>query len=117
MITMHTKLCGFYKFEATNIKTGKKRLLADWFPNLITNIGLDRIGTSDDWLNYCQVGSGSSAPSFGDTGLDSYVGTNSTSVGSTYGVSGSSPYYRWYKKIYRFNPGHATGNIAEIGII
>ena len=116
MITMHTKLCGFYKFEATNIKTGKKRLLADWFPNLITNIGLDRIGTAYDWITYCQVGSGSSAPDFGDTGLSNYIGVTYTSVGTTTGVSGSSPYYRWYKKIYRFNPGDATGNIAEVGV-
>jgi len=116
MMTMHTKLCGFYKFEATNIKTGRKRLLADWFPNLITNIGLDRIGTAADWLYYCQVGSGSSAPDFGDTGLSNYIGVTNTSVGTTNGVSGASPYYRWYKKIYRFSPGDATGNIAEVGV-
>ncbi len=115
MISMKSKLCGFYKLEAISAKTGKKRLLMDWFPNLITNGGLDRIGTASDWLNYCHVGAGNTAPANSNTALETFVG--SASVNSqTDGVSGSSPYYRWLKKVYRFNPGEATGNIAEVGI-
>ena len=117
MVNIQTKLSGFYKLEAVKIKSGKRRLLADWFPNLITDGGLERIASYSDWLAYCTVGTGSTTPSFGDSGLASFVGYNHGGVTSTTdGVTGSSPYYHWIKKIYRFNPGDATGNISEVGI-
>ena len=117
MVNIQTKLSGFYKLEAVKIKSGKRRLLADWFPNLITDGGLERIAGHSDWLTYCTVGTGSTTPAFGDSGLASFVGYNHGGViSTTNGVTGSSPYYRWMKKIYRFNPGDATGNIAEVGI-
>jgi len=115
MIEMESKLCGFYKLEAINIKTGKKRLLVDWFPNLITDGGLDKIGTSSAWLSYCHVGTGNTAPANSNTALETFVGS-ADAYSVTDGVSGASPYYRWIKKVYRFNPGEATGNLAEVGI-
>src|SRR5690606_31940294 len=51
-------LCGRFKLEAER-PDGQRRLLADWFPNLITNAGLNRIGTSSGWLTACAVGTGS----------------------------------------------------------
>ena len=117
MVNIQTKLSGFYKLEAVKIKSGKRRLLADWFPNLITDGGLERIASNNDWLDYCTVGTGSTTPSFGDSGLANFVGYDHGDViSNTDGVTGSSPYYRWIKRIYRFNPGDATGNIAEVGI-
>lgn len=115
MIRIKTKLCGFYKIEAVK-KDGSKRLLADWFPNIITDIGLDRIGTSSLWYGYCQVGSGSTAPAEGDTALVSYVANTLSFVANTNGVTGSSLYYRWNDRTYRFAEGVAEGNLSEVGV-
>ena len=75
---LETKVAGRYKIEVG--KPGEeKRVVADWFPNLILNQGLDYIGTRDDWIGWCQVGEGSGQPNITDVGLDSFkVSTDST---------------------------------------
>lgn len=107
---------GFFKLEATNVRTGKKRLLADWFPNLITNGGLDQIGNSANWLTGCYVGSGNTAPSFTDTQLAAIVASTTDIVGSTASVNASSPYYGSRINTYFYAAGVATGTLAEIGV-
>ena len=75
---LKTKVAGRYKIEVGKLGE-EKRIVADWFSNLILNQGLDYIGTSVDWINWCQVGSGSGAPAIADVGLDSLVAsTNDT---------------------------------------
>lgn len=109
-----SKLAGYYKLEIEK-PNGERKIVADWFPNLITNTGLDRIGVSTTYLNYCQVGAGSTAPAVTDNSLVSYLAeTNVPS--STTGNSGSSPYYSWDTKVYTFTAGVATGNVSEVGI-
>lgn len=115
MIELSTEVCGFYKIEATS-RTGVRRTLADWFPNLITDNGLNLLGTSATWLTWCQVGSGSASPAFGDTTLASRVaGTNTRSL-DTSGSQSSAPYYTWRRVTYRFAEGVAAGNLAEVGV-
>jgi hypothetical protein len=115
---MLTKVCGFYKLEAVKMKGGieySRRPLTDWFPNLITNQGLDRMANNLDYLNYCQVGSGSTAPANSNIGLVNRIaGTIVTS--GTQGVNNTSPYYSWFTKVYRFAEGVAAGNLSEVGI-
>ena len=114
MLKLKTKIAGFYKIEAVN-KNGAKRLLADWFPNLITNGGLDQIGVDTNYLDYCHVGSGSAVPAFTDTGLTSWI-AQTNSVSNTSGITGASPYYSWYTKVYSFGLGVAAGNLSEVGV-
>ena len=59
---------GFKILDANGEWTGKvfefagsRRLCADWFDNLITNQGLDYIGSSSTWLSACQVGTSSAS--------------------------------------------------------
>lgn len=115
---MLTKVCGFYKLEAVKIKDGfeySRRPLTGWFPNLITNQGLDRMATNVDYLSYCQVGSGNTTPANSNIGLVNRIaGTAVTSA--THGVNSTSPYYPWYRKVYRFAAGVAAGNLSEVGI-
>ena len=113
---LETKIGGLYKIEAVNAKTGKKRLLADWFPNLITNIGLDRIATNADFMSYCHVGTNSTTPTINDTALRTFVGSTNTITTSTYTVNSTSPYYASFIRVYRFNAGIAIGNLSEVGI-
>jgi hypothetical protein len=89
--------------------------LADWFPNLITNGGLDRIGTNADYLSYCHVGAGNTTPAFTDTGLASWLAQTASKIGST-SIQGSSPYYSTQQYVYFFDIGVAAGNLAEVGV-
>lgn len=116
MINLHSTVCGFYKFEATDESTGEQRILADWFPNLITDNGLNLLATSGRYLGVCQVGTGSSAPSVSDTALANRIASNSSGASFTYGTTTSAPYYTWIRNVYRFNAGVATGNVSEVGV-
>lgn len=91
------------------------------FHNLITNAALEILGTRNNSgiateTNTCRVGTGSTPPAPTQTSLVSPVGTSSTAgVTKSSGNSGSDPYYYRLVREYVFNPGQATGNLAEIG--
>jgi len=109
------KLAGRFKIEAIK-RDGTKRVLADWFDNLITNNGLDLFGNSSSYLNYCQVGTGSTVPANGDTALVARVAGTSTQQATSQGAQGSEPYFCWRQKTFRFAEGDAAGNLAEVGV-
>lgn len=114
-LILPSAMVGYFKFEAIK-PDGRKRLLADWFPNLIVDAGLNVIGTSGSWLNQCRVGTGNAAPSTSDTNLQSpLAATTSIQSGET-GNSGSPDYYSWSRIRYRFAAGVAAGNLTEVGI-
>lgn len=99
----------------------------DFFDNLITNTGMNRIGevttnasqSIQAFHNLCGrfvVGAGSAEPQFTDTALQNPVAFASSNVGL---VSESSNYERgWYEITVRhqFGQGQAVGNLSEIGI-
>lgn len=119
-------MAGWYKMEALVLddlgQEVSRRLLADWFPNLITDQGLDYLGTlgpSGQWGDYlkcCQVGTGNTAPANADTALATYLAGTLTVNALTTSVQGSAPYYAFTRKTFRFAAGTATGNIAEVGV-
>lgn len=115
MLNLRTEISGWFKLVAIK-PDGSKRILADWFPNLITNGGLDRYGAYNDWLYYCQVGSGSTPPTVNDTQLESKIAATNTAAAMVGGVMPSSPYYAYRTNTYRFAQGVAAGNISEVGI-
>jgi len=114
MIKFKTTLAGYYKIEAVR-PDGTVRLLSDWFPNLILDAGLNRIGTVSTWLNYCQLGSGNSVPVETQTALDSLVATNNSSTELS-GSNGIPPYYTWLTKVFKFDAGVAAGDLSEVGV-
>jgi hypothetical protein len=108
---------GRFKLEAVNQGDGRRRVLADWFPNLITNGGLDDWASgNDNWLLYCAVGSGNRAPADTDTALQTLVGSTSSTVSTSTGTQATAPYYGWTTYQYNFPAGTATGNLSEIGV-
>lgn len=111
---MHFKAAGFYKLAVVG-PDGSTRQVAE-FPNLITDAGLNRMGANSDYLQYCQVGSGSTAPTVLDTGLASYIAGTASTTESTNGAQASEPYYAWRVKTFSFGTGVAAGNIAEVGV-
>lgn len=108
-------VAGYFKFEAVNVSTGKRRLLLDWFKNRILDQGLNRLGT-EPFMDYCQVGSGSTAPADNNTGLQSLVATTTGVQSNTQGSAASAPYYGWFRRTYRFAAGVAAGNLSEVGV-
>lgn len=117
MITMQheTQCAGWFKIEAIR-PDGTRRVLADWFPNLILNGGLDRMGENADYLNWCQVGSGSTAPVATQTALVNRIAGTNTMQNTVNGAQASAPYYGWYRRTYRFAQGVAAGNLSEVGV-
>ena len=96
------------------------RLDTGFFPNVITNLGLDAIGNDNDLFNYCSVGGGNSKPLNTNTKLD-----NPLQVGSP--ISSESKYdydpvrdtefYKCSKTVgYRFT-GLDNKNISEVGLV
>jgi len=112
MATLKTECQGYYKLEVRR-PDGSIRTQTDWFPNIITDIGLNRMGQGE-WYNRCQVGTGSTAPSESDTNLVALLATTTTVQSST--DSGVSGQYSFSRRTYRFGQGVAAGNIAEVGV-
>lgn len=121
--TINAQMKGMFKIEATNVTTGVKRVVADWFDNLITDQGLDYpggggsyAGGNTPYVLFCHLGSGNTPPAVTDIGLDAVVGSvnggnlqNSTS-------ETSEPWFWTQTRVYRFAAGVATGTLAEIGV-
>lgn len=107
-------LAGYFKLVATKLD-GSQRVLADWFPNLILDQGLNRMGTGI-FMSCCQVGSGSTAPSNTNTALEAYVAGTNTIHASVDGTAASAPYYGYKRRTYRFGLGVAEGNLSEVGV-
>ena len=105
---------GFFKLEAIR-PDGRKRILADWFPNLVTDVGLNRIGQGA-YLTACIVGNDNTAPNVLDTWLFGFIAGTTTRQSDTYGARSTAPYYGWKRITYRFATGAAAGNIAEVGV-
>ena len=106
----HGEVAGYF-----TLSTDKRGVIAE-FPNLITNGGLDRMGAFADWLSWCQVGSGTTAPNVNDSALASRIAGTNTVFTSANGAQSSPPYYAWRRNTYRFAQGVATGNIGEVGV-
>jgi hypothetical protein len=109
-----SRVGGFFKMEAVR-PDGTKRLLADWFPNLITDVGLNRIGTGD-FLLACHVGTDNTAPVVGNTALGGFVAGSNTVTVIASGAQGSAPYYGWKSKTFRFAAAPSDWNLNEVGI-
>ncbi|BDU17515.1 hypothetical protein [Lysobacter auxotrophicus] len=91
--------------------------VAAQFPNLITTGGLDRIGNNNGAAAYCQVGTGTAAPSFGDNSLANRIAGSNTEIsgGTTQQIVAGPPRYSSNVSGRRFAAGVATGTLAEVG--
>ena len=120
-LTAQVHCAGWYRLEKTKIDTdgqpieSTRTVVADWFPNLITDAGLDLMATASNWLSACHVGSGSAAPAVSDTRLQARIGSSSTRQDSKR-ESLPDQGYAYLRQTYRFTAGTATGNISELGI-
>ena len=87
------------------------------FPNLITDLGLERLATlsSNSIYEYCQVGTGSTTPAFSDTQLTTFVSAQGRTASTSF--SGSSPlWFSTLRQTYTWAVGAAVGNFTELGL-
>lgn len=116
---MQIGLTGHFLLEAVNAETGERRFLAE-FDNLITNGGLDRLGSAAasgySGIYYVQVGTGSTAPANTDTTLANYLAGTSRSFSYSASYGGNPTYHTEGTYYWEFDQGAAAGNLSEIGV-
>lgn len=99
---------------------GTVRLDTGFFPNVITNLGLDAIGNDHNLFHYCAVGGGNSTPLNTNTKLDNFLGVGSqiSSVSKyDYDPVRDTEFYKCSRTVgYRFT-GLDNKNISEVGLV
>ena len=99
---------------------GTVRLDTGFFPNVITNLGLDAIGNDNDLFNFCAVGGGNSKPLNTNTKLDNplLVGSPISSESKyDYDPVRDTKFYKCSRTVgYRFE-GLDNKNISEVGLV
>lgn len=101
--------------DGNQVLIGKPEKVAE-FENLITNGGLNRLGTGNA-IDFCYLSSDNAEPNVSDSTLSGFLGGSKTSAGSGYGAYSvdTPPYFTSINQTYRFAAGVATGNISKIG--
>lgn len=97
------------------LKNGIERELTPLFSNLILDNGLNLIGTTSTYLDYCFVGNSSVAPSVEQTSLVSLVASTNNRTAANSSVY-TNPFSAYSIITYTFPVGAVSGTIREIGI-
>lgn len=96
------------------------RLDTGFFPNVITNLGLDAIGNNHDLFRYCAVGGGNSTPLNTNTKLDNFLAAGSQISSESkydYDPVRDTEFYKCSRTVgYRFE-GLDNKNISEVGLV
>lgn len=116
ILPCRSELAGFYRLQVRNGRTLKVKKDTGWFPNIITDQGLNARGSESNILGQTQVGSGTDAPATTDTALQSFVASTTTTQDSSPAAQASPPYYGRFRVTRRFDEGVAAGNLSEVGI-
>lgn len=122
MISAHTGIKGQFKIEAfredeNGIEiNGSRRVLADWFDNMILDGGLASFRTAGPSLGSCVLGTSSTAPTAGQTALVNQVVISASRTNSNF-ANPEPPYEKTTRYVYRVNPGPwQPANLSEVGI-
>ena len=96
------------------------RLDTGFFPNVITNLGLDAIGNDRNLFNFCAVGGGNSKPLNTNTKLDNFLAAGSPISSESkydYDPVRDTEFYKCSRTVgYRFT-GLDNKNISEVGLV
>ena len=103
------------KLDANGCQIVVSEDLCAEFDNLITNSGLNRIGTGSA-LDYCYLSSDNSEPSITDSSVLGFLASATVSSSADAGNSTTGDVYFSLSKTYSFGAGVGTGNISKLGI-
>lgn len=109
------RIQGEYTLRRHKADTGELVQEIGPFSNLITDFGLNRLGTSGA-VTYIFVGTGTAPAAVSDTQLQNYVAYTSLGSWNPAAFRGGSPDY-WVQgsSTARFGAGVATGTLTEVG--
>lgn len=113
----HTTLEGRFILTVRRADGSIRKRLS--FKNLITDAGLDRVGSASGNKLFirAQVGTGSTTPANSDTTLAAFLTGNSALNASTPTQQTTTlPYYAQWSSTWRFATGVAAGNLTEVGM-
>jgi len=110
---------GYFYVDLIDAKTGHIRQHLE-FSNLITDDGLDLIGTGislDSIYNELAVGTGTTAPAVTDTALENEVAstTNDNNIADVDGTTSSPREYSFRRRTRVFLEGEANDDLTELG--
>ena len=120
---MQAKLGGFFRVQLRR-KSGSLKYDTGWFNNLITDQGMDFYGNSTGFIDgngnggaptWCCVGTGTSAPSVGDTALVAPLAVQGFTTSTIPSYIAGPPAYSFQSCNWAFPLGTVLGNISEIG--
>lgn len=115
LINQNWGMEGEYHLRAISETTGEVREFGP-FKNIITNIGLNRLGTDSAGI-YFYVGTGSGTPAATDTSMFTFLAQTSTLQAQSSGTPAGSPdYWSVCSTTKRFAAGVAAGNLTEVGV-
>lgn len=113
-MNLHTTYGGEYKFTILDADRNVKRE-TEWMPNLITDIGLDRIAAGIVGT-HCRIGTGNTTPANADTALVSQSASTTNTAGTSSSNAGAPNYQTENSNTFEFALGAVVGNMAEVGI-
>jgi len=110
---------GYFYVDLIDSKSGRVKQHLE-FPNLITNAGLDFIGTGtklDTVYSIIAVGTGTTTPAVTDTALDDEIGstTNDNGIADVDGTVSSPREYTFRRRTRVFLEGEANADLTELG--
>lgn len=108
---------GWFRMMVRRTEDDSLKQDTGWFPNLITDIGLNRLGTYFV-IDRCCIGTGTSTPNVADTSLQAFVASTTASAPGVAGNTneGAPNYVSAQGFGYRFNAGQLNGNYSEVGM-
>lgn len=113
---VNLRFAGEFQCRVLDGKTREVLRESEPHHNLILNIGLDRIGARQSLANFCRIGTGTTAPTNGDTALQSQSASTSTIVSTSTANAGASTYATTMTVVYEFALGAVVGNMGEVGV-
>lgn len=108
-----TTMEGEYVLSVFSPSTGRTRKVGP-FKNLITNIGLNRIGTGGIALNM-YVGTGGGVPAITDTSMFT-LRAQTTGTRTAMNPAGAPTYHAIATFVATFDQGATSGNLTEVGV-
>lgn len=89
-----------------------------WFHNVILDVGLDLFAGNAlyNMIRECNVGTGTSSPATGQSGLDSYLANSNTTYSVTHHTTNTDPLFFGKQETIEFAVGSCTGNLTEVGL-
>lgn len=114
-MNIKTKVGAWFKLQAVNVSTGAIRELTDWFPNLVLDSGLERMGVGG-WITGCSIGTGNSLPVESQVQLDAFLARTTNAIATSSGIVATPVWYQYVNRTWRFTPPTATGNLSELGL-